>query len=138
MILTCPNCATGFFVADHMIGAEGRRVKCDECGEVWLGGAQARPPMSAQPVAAPASISVEAAPDAQSPSGMFALRKTPPAPRRAPTRRRALIIALAVLALAVVGLIVFQGGVVKTWPATNSAYRALGLKASPAATRPHD
>ena len=36
MILTCPQCATRFFVERERIAAAGRRVKCDACSAVWV------------------------------------------------------------------------------------------------------
>lgn len=35
MILTCPECATSYFVPDDRIGAAGRRVRCHACAHTW-------------------------------------------------------------------------------------------------------
>src|SRR6185436_19537906 len=35
MILTCPECATSYFVDDDRIPAAGRTVKCSSCGNRW-------------------------------------------------------------------------------------------------------
>src|SRR5579871_1981003 len=35
MILTCPECATGYFVEDDQIPAAGRSVRCAACGHRW-------------------------------------------------------------------------------------------------------
>ena len=36
MIINCPKCQTGFVVPDAAITAEGRKVKCSKCDNVWL------------------------------------------------------------------------------------------------------
>ena len=35
MILTCPSCATSYFTPDDVIGAAGRRVRCQSCAQTW-------------------------------------------------------------------------------------------------------
>ncbi len=36
MILTCPNCATQYDVAEGAIPPQGRKVRCASCGESWF------------------------------------------------------------------------------------------------------
>ncbi len=35
MILSCPECSARFLIASHLIGEDGRQVKCGVCGHVW-------------------------------------------------------------------------------------------------------
>jgi predicted Zn finger-like uncharacterized protein len=43
MILTCPDCASRYFVDDERLGEGGRSVRCGSCGVQWT--ARAEPPL---------------------------------------------------------------------------------------------
>ncbi|MDB5422733.1 MAG: hypothetical protein JWQ29_149, partial [Phenylobacterium sp.] len=53
MILTCPECATSYFVDDSRVPAAGRLVKCTSCGARWTAVKDPSPP-AAPPPAKPA------------------------------------------------------------------------------------
>src|SRR5258708_20035722 len=59
MILTCPECATSYFVDDSRISPAGRTVKCSNCGARWTAfpeaaeAAQDEPPSPPEPAAEP-------------------------------------------------------------------------------------
>lgn len=58
MILTCPECATSYFVDDSRIPAAGRSVKCSSCGARWvatLDGVAEAPTLNAAPAPQAAS-----------------------------------------------------------------------------------
>jgi predicted Zn finger-like uncharacterized protein len=145
MILTCPECATSYYVDDGRIPAGGRTVKCTSCNARWHAGADPEP--AAEPEAAPeppAEVEAVAAEDAPAAAPAddlevsgpdTGLRKRPAsAPRPAPAPRKGPMGAIiawsamaATVALVVVGAIAFRGEVVKVWPQSSGAYAGLGL-----------
>jgi predicted Zn finger-like uncharacterized protein len=137
MILTCPECATGYFVEDGQIRPGGRTVRCAACGARW----KALPEGPLELVSSDADGALAKAPAAAAPAadGVTALsgEDLPRAFRdRAEEERRmrrAAMIGAAwasgavVVALAVVLAIVFRESVVGAWPQTASVYAAIGL-----------
>lgn len=66
MIISCPECATKFSIADAVLGMKGRKVRCFNCGHTWHQMPETAP-------LAPPPISVEP---------MEAMEPPPPPPRR--------------------------------------------------------
>jgi predicted Zn finger-like uncharacterized protein len=121
MILTCPECATRYSVADDSVGAEGRTVRCTNCGLTWR--AERQQPLELEPPFTPTPTPVvEDLPRA--------FRERIAAQHTGRKRARSGLIwgagVAAGLAL-VAGLTLGRDGVVQAWPKTASAYAALGL-----------
>ena len=144
MILTCPECATSYFVDDSRIPASGRSVKCTNCGARWTAGrepqpAEARPEAEPEPEAS--AESPEAAP-APVPADDLAFIAAEPAaapfrlapdgragsPAREAKAKAFIWAAAAVAVIAVVtSAILFRAQVVRLWPKSQAAYAGLGL-----------
>jgi len=135
MILTCPECATSYFVDDARIEAGGRTVKCSNCGARW----RAMPPGSEEPAApAPPPPPRPAPPPeravdelvVEAPSLEAFERRLTPA-RRDP-RGKVLIWlgSAAVAALLIAGAILFRAQIVQMLPASQKAYAGLGMPVS--------
>jgi len=139
MILTCPECATGYFVEDDQIQTSGRSVRCAACGHRWT----AHPERPLELVSSETQGAI-----AKDPLGEVAADDAPLSgddlPRAFRTRaeeekrnRQAAVTgavwAAAAIVLAVVlgGAIVFRESVVRAWPQTASAYATVGLPVNP-------
>jgi predicted Zn finger-like uncharacterized protein len=133
MILTCPQCATRYFLPDVQIGARGRAVKCAHCGHSW----REFPPPDVEVVevvADPPAPTVENAPPPSPAAGLRAeiLReKKATAVRDAKQAATVTAAVWAGLAAAVVMMlvlsVVFRAEVVKMAPGVATAYAAIGL-----------
>ena len=143
MILTCPECATSYFVDDSRIPAGGRTVKCTNCGARWHTAQNAGPPepdseLFEEPAAA------EAAPEATPPETAPAAAEddlvvsgpepgTRPRPAAVPARKAptgailAWVLMAALVVAFVVGAVLFRDDVVRLAPETSGAYAGLGL-----------
>jgi len=141
MILTCPECATSYFVDDSRIAATGRTVKCSNCGARWTAmpeGAEAVAPPPAPARPAPPTPAPPPPPKVDElvidgPEPVSA----PIVPKRATAQKREAngkvmvwAVSAGVAALLIAGAIVFRGQVVKLFPASQAAYAGLGLPVS--------
>jgi predicted Zn finger-like uncharacterized protein len=138
MILTCPECATGYFVEDSQIRAGGRKVRCANCGARWT--AHAEGPLELV-TSEEGAVAREPAPDAAAEPAPITAEELPRVFRdRAQEERRMRQAAVtgiawaaaAVLVVALVAIgVVFRDGVVRAWPPTASFYEAIGLPVNP-------
>jgi predicted Zn finger-like uncharacterized protein len=136
MILTCPSCATGYFVPDDTIGPEGRKVRCKSCSHVWRAEPAEDPLiLTTPPEEAP---QIEASPPAEVPESL-AETPAPELPKafraRAEQTRRlrraathgAIWAGLAsVFAAILAASWLFRIEVVELWPRAAAAYAAIG------------
>lgn len=150
MILTCPECASRYFVDDSKVGPEGRVVRCAACGHRWTARneepvdlfADAESPSLAsqgEPDPAPSTDDDQAETTAVEDAPVSApVSEAPPTvpPARAEARRRrreAVVTGVvwagmaAVMAALIIGALIFRIDVVRVLPGTAGAYAAVGL-----------
>lgn len=147
MILTCPECATSYFVDDARIPDAGRTVKCTSCGARWTARKGELETTAAEPAPEPAPPrAIETpAPAADIPPDDLEFVAVEPEPEPEPVRRRAAArpaarardeskskvavwaSAAAIVVALVGGAIVFRGQVVHLLPQSQKAYAGLGL-----------
>ncbi|MFK0300353.1 DUF3426 domain-containing protein [Brevundimonas sp. NPDC090276] len=157
MILTCPACATSYFVPDEAIGPNGRRVRCKSCGHDWRATLEDEPlELSAaeEPVVEagfgkreepPESLAETPAPEL--PRAFRAKAEQQRKMRRAATQG-AVWAGLAVVVLALLGAaFAFRLPIVQAWPQAAAVYNLVGapvnlagleFEAVGARTAPHD
>ena len=138
MILTCPDCATRYFLHDVLVGRAGRTVKCTSCGATWRAQAEDEDPL---PLTAPSPepsasdpLAVKSASDGLSD---LPADRLPHAFRARAQEQRKVREAAATgaiwaglasgLAVVIALAAVFRVDVVRLWPKTASAYAAVGL-----------
>lgn len=139
MILTCPECATSYFVDDAKISSHGRSVRCASCGARWTAKAESVLELTATPEEG--AVAVEPAsfapPEADAPISALPAEELPKVFRaRAEVKRNvkeatAAGIVWAVIGVAFLGVIgasiIFRADVVRIWPKAASAYAHVGL-----------
>lgn len=138
MILTCPDCATSYFVDDSKIPRDGRTVKCASCGTRWTArhetaleldvsddeGAVAREP-AAPPAAEPEAISD--LPGEALPKVFRAKAETGRKVREAATVGVVWGVMAVAMGLMIGAAVLFRVDVVKAWPRSAAAYAGIGL-----------
>jgi predicted Zn finger-like uncharacterized protein len=139
MILTCPECATRYFLPDFQIGREGRAVKCTSCAKVWRAMPEPEPETASHHFPDPEpETATHHFPDPEEEFAAAATRradilrdKKAAAERKA--RQQSVFNAavsaglVAAIALAVVLAVVFRIEVVRFWPGAATAYAAIGM-----------
>lgn len=140
MILTCPKCASRYFVDDARIGSNGRTVRCAGCGNAW----------KALPDSGEADLPLALTPDVTAPTPAFELGASGEAERAAPLpkrlrdealekrRTREAIAAGAIWAgmgagfiAIVLGAVLFRIDVVRLWPQAAGAYAFARMPVNP-------
>ena len=144
MILTCPECATRYFVDDARIGPEGRKVRCASCGRAWREAGESAnayvAPLTLQPNYAPAPASfaadISVPPVKLRAKADVSSRMREEAVEKRKTREAAAVGAVwavlgagfCVLALSAV---IFRADVVRLMPATAGAYAFARMPVNP-------
>jgi predicted Zn finger-like uncharacterized protein len=146
MILTCPECASRYFVEDSKVGSAGRVVRCASCGNRWTARNEEAVDLFDEPEAPTLASQIESA--EQVPETAASETEEPPVsalpgeelPKvfraRADAERRlreatttGVIWAgmAAAMAVVVVAALIFRIDVVRIMPGSAGAYAAVGL-----------
>ena len=136
MILTCPDCATRYFVDDAKLGGEGKAVRCAACGARWTARREdevelelsVSPEVGAMAVERPEpAAEVPEFPKAL-PQKFRAKAAEKTAVRRAVAHGVVWASLIAILAGAMAASVIFRVEVVRLVPRAASAYAMAGLK----------
>jgi len=138
MILTCPACATSYFVPDTAIGTNGRRVRCKSCGQDWRAHLEDEPlelspegefgsdsAQDKRPDPHPDNLAEVAAPEL--PKAFRAKAEQRRRMRRAATLGATWVGAAVIVLGLILALLTYRLAVVQAWPQTASFYRAIGF-----------
>lgn len=139
MILTCPACATRYFVEDARIGSSGRTVRCASCGSAWR--AQLEEPLELTSDAEEGAVAREPLSFKSDEDVEQTAPELPKAFRARQQQKRKMREAavagvvwagLASCFMAVLGAAyLFRVDVVKLYPSAAGAYAAVGMPVNP-------
>jgi len=137
MILTCPECATRYFVADDKVGPDGKSVRCASCSHRWMAFPETEIELTTiapEPVVAaesePANAETPPAPEKTANAAPKLIREQ--AETRKTTRDAVVngvvwaVMSAACIAVVVIGL-VFRVDVVRVFPKAAGAYAMIGM-----------
>ncbi len=137
MILTCPECATSYFVDDSRISDAGRTVSCSNCGARWTA---LKAPAAAEPGSEPAAqvlppVQVDRPPidelviegPAVVSPGAGVQKRTVGPSQEAAVKVAVWGVSAALIAVLLAGLIIFRAPIVRLAPVAAGAYAGLGL-----------
>ena len=147
MILTCPDCATRYFVREGSIPDGGRKVRCAGCGHLWHATAQdltPEPEFAFDPAPEPAPRVSEPVDEGAETHAYAAFSTEPPLPAQIRARVQAQrqtreavaagvvwAVLCAGFAFVLVAAILFKVQVVRMFPATAGAYAAIRMPVNP-------
>ncbi|TAJ71026.1 MAG: DUF3426 domain-containing protein [Phenylobacterium sp.] len=134
MILTCPECATSYFVDDLRIPRGGRMVKCTSCGNRWRA-FQDRAEPEHPPLEDEMLVEAPRDPTTPAPGDDVEFMAAPAAPIRKPEPKKkkasvAMVVGVGLaagLALALGGAVIFRQPLSEKIPATAPLFAAIGL-----------
>ena len=139
MILTCPDCATRYFVDETKLGPQGRKVRCASCGASWRAEAESELLDLTPAVAASPAEPVMEAPVRPAEALPKSFRAQAEARRRTRQAVAAGVVWAGLAACFVVlmlAAVVFRVQVVRMWPRTAGAYAAVRLPVNPLGLSP--
>jgi predicted Zn finger-like uncharacterized protein len=141
MILTCPACATRYFVTDGAVGPQGKAVRCAGCSHRWTAMPETESELElAAPVGGARTAAVSESTGAAKPE-KAAANTAPRAFREKvvakKTVRQAVVNGMVWagigtgFAVLIAATLIFRVDVVRLAPRTASAYAALGMPVNP-------
>ena len=131
MILTCPECASRYFVADDSISPAGRTVRCSACGARWTAQAEmaVEPvPPHPEPAVGPEPLEADSQPTSEPLPRVFRERAATRQKVRQAAAAGAVWAGLAAGFMLLIGVtVLLRQDIARLWPRTAGAYAMAGL-----------